>query len=490
MHPVTRLLLVCFVASFCRLPAQEAPPADPFVKARPSAKPPDAAGPHFAEPNGPEALPADFLLTLETYTFSQEALDALFSEGLDARHLYDRVRKIASEGTGSLDSVISLPTRSGMRATSESIDEVTYATEFDPPVPGRLFGFPTAYEMRPTGHRVEFDPVMEPDNRMVTINIVPEFVRLAGFVTAKAGEKAEGEIQPLFTSRRTQQSISCPVGVPTLLGTTSRPKNTGLPAADGDGSMSVTFSTVVLPGSHKAAASKEAAPNDGNDNLRLVFRFYSLPRTTARDLLTKFTDADTLHSQVRALPASDMQMERLITMETRSGQRASFQEIAENIYGTEFEPSHPPRVREKKNPTPASAPGTAQGAGQAAQTTPSAPPVFDGKDALPPAVTAFEMRPVGWSIEVDPVVYPDDRTVDLNLAPQFVQHRGNLQGHTLFSRYPDQPVFGTQKITTSVSTTVGHQCFLGTMSAPHDTGVNGRTDDGRAWFAFVIVTRQ
>ena len=25
------------------------------------------------------------------------------------------------------------------------------------------------------------------------------------------------------------------------------------------------------------------------------------------------------------------------------------------------------------------------------------------------------------------------------------------------------------------------------MNVPHDTGVNGRKDDGRAWFAFVMV---
>jgi hypothetical protein len=367
---------------------------------------------------------------------------------------------------------------------------VIYPTEFDPPVPGRPFGFPTAYEMRPTGHRVEYDPVLEQGNQMVVINIAPEFTRLAGFVANKAGEKAEGEIQPLFTSRRTQQAVGCPIGVPTLLGTTSHPKNTGLSVADGDGSVSVTFSTAVLSGPRKAAPAKEAAPDDGNGNLRLVFRFYSLSRLTARDLLTKYTDDDALHSQVRALPAPDMQMERLITVETRSGQRATFQEVAEDIYGTEIEPPHPPRVRERNDSTPASAPAAAKGNGLSAQTTPDAAPVFDGKESLPPSFTKFEMRPLGWSIEVDPVVYPDGRTVDLNLVPQYVQYRGNLQGHAQLSRYPEQPVFGTQKVTTAVSTTVGHQCFLGTMNAPHDTGVNGRTDDGRAWFAFVMVTLQ
>jgi len=94
----------------------------------------------------------------------------------------------------------------------------------------------------------------------------------------------------------------------------------------------------------------------------------------------------------------------------------------------------------------------------------------------------------GWRIEVDPVLGPDGRVADLNLAPEHVEHRGNLQGHPMLSRYPQQPVFSAQKITTAVTAIVGHQCFIGTMSTPRDTGVNGRQDDGRTWLAFVKVT--
>jgi hypothetical protein len=66
--------------------------------------------------------------------------------------------------------------------------------------------------------------------------------------------------------------------------------------------------------------------------------------------------------------------------------------------------------------------------------------------------------------------------------------RGFLQGPKELARYPEQPMFAAQKIKTTVNAAIGHQCFLGTMNVPHDTGVNGRKDDGRAWFAFVMVT--
>jgi hypothetical protein len=118
------------------------------------------------------------------------------------------------------------------------------------------------------------------------------------------------------------------------------------------------------------------------------------------------------------------------------------------------------------------------------------PPVYDtAKEALPASFVAFEMRPVGWRIEVDPVVSLGG-IVDLNLVIEHTMHRGNLEGPPLLARYPHMPVFATQKITTAITTRLGQQGFLGTLNAPRDTGANGRKDDGRAWFAFVQVTME
>jgi hypothetical protein len=100
----------------------------------------------------------------------------------------------------------------------------------------------------------------------------------------------------------------------------------------------------------------------------------------------------------------------------------------------------------------------------------------------------MEQRALGWRIEVDPVVGPDGCVIDLNLVPEHVEFRGNLQGDAMLANYPQQPVFGVQNITTAVTAIVARPCFLGTFSNPRDTGVNGRKDDGRTWFAFVKVT--
>ncbi len=461
------------------------PPGDPFVKVKPDAKAVPDRKPDDLPPVPWAPPPHHLVFTFETYKLPQSALDALHAEGHAPQAFFDRVRQLVVAGEASLETIIAVPTRSGQRAAFESVDELIYPTEFDPAVPGRPFHFPTAYETRPLGERIEVDPVESPDGNVADLNMSQEFVRLVGFSVAKADPAADGEVQPVFATRKVTTSITCRLGVPTLLGTTSAPKNTGVPGADGDGSVSVTFARYR----HCAPGLAEASPvgtegDESSKNMRIVFRFYSLPREKARDLLAETVDAEKLHSQVTSLPAEEVKLERLITIITRSGQRATTEEIGEWTYGTEVHSSHPPKVEGETNDARKPAhlndsevkPGPAQ-------------PVFQkGEPLLPAGYSAFEMRPTGWRIEIDPVLAEDGRRADLNLAPQLTEYRGIVQGHPLLSRYPEQPLFATQTITTLVTAAIDRQCFLGTMNRPRETGVNGRKDDGRTWFAFVKVT--
>jgi hypothetical protein len=313
----------------------------------------------------------------------------------------------------------------------------------------------------------------------VDINLAPDFTKLSGFVLHKGDPKDGGVLQPVFVTRKVATAIKCPINVPTLLGTYSKAHDTGVAEADGDGSLGVMFVTARLAMPVELTAAKD--PKADVENLRMVFRFYSLPRATAHDLLVGTADSDTLYTSVRALLAADCKLERLITLHTRSGQRASVEEVAETIYGTEIQPSSPPAEKGEANVTPTKPAGDGAPNAEA-----SANP--EGRSILPACIVKFEMRPVGWKIEVDPVVGNEGRVVYLNMAPEHTVNRGTLEGHPLLARYPGQPVFGTQKVTTAVTTLVDHQCFLGTFSVPRDTGVNGRKDDGRTWFGFVKVT--
>lgn len=142
---------------------------------------------------------------------------------------------------------------------------------------------------------------------------------------------------------------------------------------------------------------------------------------------------------------------------TRSGQRATIEVIREFIYPTEFDP---PQIPQTVGATTGAAGGSS-----AVPVTPTTP-------------TAFEMRPVGVRMEVDPVIGPDGYTIDLNLAPEVTEFEGFINyGSPINSSSTDalgnpvtveltpniinQPVFSTRKVTTAVTVWDGQTVAMG-----------------------------
>lgn len=147
---------------------------------------------------------------------------------------------------------------------------------------------------------------------------------------------------------------------------------------------------------------------------------------------------------------------------TRSGQRATVEVIREFIYPTEFDPPQIPQT--------VGAGTTTGGIGGAGGT--SSFPV------TPTTPTAFEMRPVGVRMEVDPVIGPDGYTIDLNLAPEVTEFEGfinygspissagtNALGQptsvVLTENRIEQPIFSTRKVTTAVTVWDGQTVAMG-----------------------------
>ncbi|HSI61913.1 MAG TPA: type II and III secretion system protein, partial [Candidatus Saccharimonadia bacterium] len=146
---------------------------------------------------------------------------------------------------------------------------------------------------------------------------------------------------------------------------------------------------------------------------------------------------------------------------TRSGQRATIEVIREFIYPTEFDP---PQIPQTVGATSTiGGPGLAQ-----ASTFP----------VTPTTPTAFEMRPVGVRMEVDPVIGPDGYTIDLNLAPEVTEFEGFVNyGSPIQSASTDalgnpvtliltenrieQPIFSTRKVTTAVTVWDGQTVAMG-----------------------------
>jgi len=155
---------------------------------------------------------------------------------------------------------------------------------------------------------------------------------------------------------------------------------------------------------------------------------------------------------------------------TKGGQRATIEVVREFIYPTEFDP---PQIPTNVGATNG---GDAGGGSSSIPVTPTTP-------------TAFEMRPVGVRMEVDPTVGADGYTIDLNLAPEVTEFDGfinygspiysvsggnpitdlfgNIIGFLPSSRVEltpnviNQPVFSIRRVQTAVTIWDGQTVVLG-----------------------------
>ena len=149
---------------------------------------------------------------------------------------------------------------------------------------------------------------------------------------------------------------------------------------------------------------------------------------------------------------------------TKSGQKATIEIIREFLYPTQFQP---PQIPQTIGSTFG---GTSLGLGTA-QSPPSFP-------VTPTTPTNFEKRNTGVSLEVEPVIGPDNFTIDLNLEPQVVEFDGfinygspiqttstNALGITtptvLTANVINQPIFDVRKVSTCVSVYDGSTVVLG-----------------------------
>ena len=159
---------------------------------------------------------------------------------------------------------------------------------------------------------------------------------------------------------------------------------------------------------------------------------------------------------------------------TKSGQKATIEIIREFIYPTQFQP---PQIPQNFRGGDTVGTGLVNALGQLVSgggggNSNSAFPV------TPTTPTNFEKRNTGVTLEVEPVIGPDNYTIDLNLQPQVVDFDGfvnygspiqttatNALGITstvvITPNVINQPIFDTRKVSTSVSVFDGSTVVLG-----------------------------
>jgi beta-lactamase regulating signal transducer with metallopeptidase domain len=118
---------------------------------------------------------------------------------------------------------------------------------------------------------------------------------------------------------------------------------------------------------------------------------------------------------------------RMPSVTTRSGQRATLEVVREFIYPTEYEKEKPAKEGDKAGYAP----------------------------------VAFEAKPLGFRLEMEPVIGPDGYTIDLNLTPQLPGFTGWVEPVLADGAKIKQPTFGSNTVTTSVSIWDGQTVAFG-----------------------------
>ena len=452
-HLFCAALLIFGTPLFAEPPSVVAPPApprqtDPFVKK-------EAMSP------GTKALAqvVNLCMTLEVYSLNQNDAAKLLGEAASGPARHDRVRELVTKHQARLESVLSNATKSGQRAVVEQIDEVRYANDFQPAAGTEPLPHPATYETRNVGDTFEWEPVLLDAGQRCDLNLVVTSVRFDGFAEFLEPQRKVEFAQPRFSTRKITAAQTVPVGVMQFMGTLSAaPRFESAEVSNAEAKKGGSLEVKLLFGRVDAVrlASQPEKKDSSTGVLEHQLSFFSLDREAARTILGGVAKPGAVYAAVQPLLAkNEAKLERLLVLKTKSGQRATTEEIEEVRYligtddGTNFDAAKPPKGQQS------------------------------------PKGGVFETRNTGMTLEIEPVLDPSATLVDLNLVPQFVSLIGKLQADGVAAKYLPQPVFEARKVTTSICVALGEQAFIGTFNHPGYTGVNGQKDTGRVWLGFV-----
>ena len=394
-------------------------------------------------------------MVVEVYALSQSDAAKLLSENAGGLERYNGVRELVTKGKARLESLLGDVAKPGQRSVVEQIDEIRYAAEFQPVTGTEAQSVASAFETRNLGESLEWESALDPNGRVCDLNFVISGVRFDGFESLRAPQPKIPFVQPRFETRKITTSHVIPLGGIQFLGTSSAaphfetPPETRKPDTEQNAPLQVklVFGRVELVRIAKTPLPKEAQPA----TLEHQLSFYSLDREAARTVLGEIAKAGGVYAALQPLLAHhEAKLERLSVLKARSGQRGTTEEIEEVRY---FDFPEKESASAKKSDKPVT-----HGAGP------------------------FPSRNTGLTLEVEPTLLPGIAVVDISLVPQLVSLIGTMEtGGSV------QPIFERRKVTTSLSTALGDQAFIGTFNPSGNTGVSGRKDTGRVWIGFIQV---
>jgi len=139
--------------------------------------------------------------------------------------VFSKLQALIGDGEAELAALLVTKAQDNDKGVAESVEEMRYGTEFDPPqLPPNtpensailkdwpIIGVtPTSFETRNIGTTLEFQAAVKQAGRQLSITAVPQHVRFLRWTKTDAGKLANGEHlhveQPVFHSMRDTASL-------------------------------------------------------------------------------------------------------------------------------------------------------------------------------------------------------------------------------------------------------------------------------------------
>lgn len=192
----------------------------------------------------------------------------------------------------------------------------------------------------------------------------------------------------------------------------------------------------------------------GKTNITITYEAFSLPIAKAAELQRKGLSDEELYKEFLSVG----KLERLLVLRTESGKRAVVESVSEYKFPTEFTP---PQAVQHPVPPPQPVP-------------------------LPVAPTAFDKRDLGDTLDAEPTLSEDAKSVDFQIV---VIHSALAKREKWGKDITEleQPQLETRKLSTNLSVPVNAPHLIGTLNPVYGNGLAERAEQ-HVWFCFITAT--
>ena len=370
------------------------------------------------ESDDPDPLPDAAYRTEVQYisvprdTFAGMLPDTVLSNHDNAIH--QKAVLLLKSGEATLDEAFVTTAKVGKKATAESIREIIYATEYEPPElpktvkpkPGGSLDptnlpevatppNPSAWDTRNVGPTLECECADPSADGYVDVILAPESVRLIDETIWREWKSPICDVpvkMPVFSTLRTNTSVRARSGHWTLAA--------AMPSLNAGGFSDPSRVVMVFVRTTRLVVPVTPPP-DENAVLRMRAEFFEVPLGLYPDLVSSAgseSDNTALRSRLLEMVESNKAaLTDTFACVSKPGEKATAESIREFIYPTEWEPAELP---------------TENGSGLA-------------EDCIPPTPSAWDTRYLGTTMEIEGDFYSETGIIETTLLPEKITQTGD-----------------------------------------------------------------